>query len=214
MTKRVALESLAVAALLLAISPAPLRAQQQQSQKSQEAQQSQEQAKPKSDAQQPPSAPAPPPARPADVASPDAILAACYDVISGPAGQKRDWDRFKSLFVPGARLIPTQAKKDGPGFTIFVATPDQYAAFADAYFQKNAFAEKEIARKSERYGAIMHIFSTYESRHDPKDEKPFERGINSFQLFYDGSRWWIVTIYWMGETPDAPIPAEFLPAAH
>jgi len=154
----------------------------------------------------------PPPAKPADVSSPDAILAATYDVISGPAGQKRDWDRFRSLFLPGARLVPSGPKKDG-GFFARVVTPDEYAKFADTYFEKNGFAENEIARKSERYGNIMQIFSTYASRHDAKDPEPFERGINSFQLFYDGARWWIVTIYWQGETKEAPIPKEFLPAA-
>jgi hypothetical protein len=159
-------------------------------------------------------APAPlPAAKPADVASPDAILAATYDVISGPAAQKRDWDRFRSLFVPGARLIPTVAKKTGGGYETRVITPDEYAKYADAYFQKNGFAEREIARKAERYGNIMQIFSTYESRHDASDAQPFARGINSFQLFYDGTRWWVVTIFWQEETPDTPLPKEFLPAA-
>ena len=153
-----------------------------------------------------------PAAKPADVASPDAILAATYDVISGPAGQQRDWDRFRSLFVPGARLIPVVARKTGSGYDTRIITPDEYAKFADAYFQKNGFAEREIARKAERYGNIMQIFSTYESRHDAKDAQPFARGINSFQLFYDGARWWVVTIYWLEETPDNPLPKEFLPA--
>jgi len=177
--------------------------------------QEKEQAKPKTEApapQGPATPPAPPAAKPADVASPDAILAATYDVISGPAGQKRDWDRFRSLFIPGARLIPSGAKKDG-GFFVQVVTPDEYAKFADAYFEKNSFSETEIARKSERFGDIMHIFSTYASRHDAKDPEPFERGINSFQLFFDGKRWWVVTIYWAGETADNPIPKEFLPIA-
>jgi hypothetical protein len=155
----------------------------------------------------------PPAAKLADVASPDAILAATYDVISGPAGQPRDWDRFRSLFVPGARLIPAVAKKAGGGYETRVITPDEYAQKADAYFQKNGFAEREIARKGERYGNIMQIFSTYESRHDGKDAQPFARGINSFQLFYDGARWWVVTIYWLEETPENPLPKEFLPAA-
>ena len=145
-----------------------------------------------------------PAAKPADVASPDAILAATYDVISGPAGQQRDWDRF--------RLIPVVARKTGSGYDTRIITPDEYAKFADAYFQKNGFAEREIARKAERYGNIMQIFSTYESRHDAKDAQPFARGINSFQLFYDGARWWVVTIYWLEETPDNPLPKEFLPA--
>ena len=154
-----------------------------------------------------------PAAKPADVASPDAIMAATYDVISGPAGQLRDWDRFRSLFVPGARLIPVVPKKTGGGSDTRIITPDEYAQHADAYFQKNGFAEREISRKAERYGNIMQIFSTYESRHDAKDAEPFARGINSFQLFYDGSRWWVVTIYWLEETPENPLPKEFLPPA-
>src|SRR5580700_6376168 len=89
---------------------------------------------------------------------------------------------------------------------------DEYIKRADAYFEKNGFAEREIAQKAERYGNIMQIFSTYESRHDPKDAQPFARGINSFQLFYDGTRWWVVTIYWLEETPENPLPKEFLPA--
>jgi hypothetical protein len=154
-----------------------------------------------------------PAAKPADVASPDAILAATYDVISGPAGQPRDWDRFRSLFVPGARLIPVVPRKTGTGSDTRIITPDEYVKRADAYFQKNGFAEREIARKAERYANIMQIFSTYESRHDAKDAQPFARGINSFQLFYDGTRWWVVTIYWLEETPENPLPKEFLPAA-
>jgi len=154
----------------------------------------------------------PPAAKPADVASPDAILAATYDVISGPAGQQRDWDRFRSLFVPGARLIPVVARKTGDGFDTRIITPDEYSQKADAYFLKNGFAERQIAQKAERYGNIMQVFSTYESRHDPKDAQPFARGINSFQLFYDGTRWWVVTIYWLEETPENPLPQEFLPA--
>ena len=37
----------------------------------------------------------------------DAVIAALYDVISGPAGKKRDWNRMRSLFIPEGRLIAT-----------------------------------------------------------------------------------------------------------
>jgi hypothetical protein len=154
----------------------------------------------------------PPAANPADVSSVDAIMAATYDVISGPPTKARDWDRFRSLFISGARLIPADRAKDG-SYYVKSFSPDDYARMADPYFSKNGFAEREVARKSERYGNIMQIFSTYESRHDPRDAQPFARGINSFQLFYDGKRWWVVTIYWQEETPDNPLPKEFLPAA-
>lgn len=159
-----------------------------------------------------PAAPTTPAARPADVASPDAILAAAYEVISGPKGQKRDWDRFRSLCLPGARLIPTGAKKEGTGSFARVLSPEEYVDRAIPIFEKDGFYETEAARRMERFGNIVQIFSTYESRHEPKDA-PFARGINSFQLFFDGTRWWVVSVFWQAETPENPIPKEFLPSA-
>jgi hypothetical protein len=148
-----------------------------------------------------------------DVASPDAIIAAAYDVISGPAGQKRDWDRMRSLFYPGARLIRTASKKEG-GMSATSFSAQDYIDRASIYFEKNGFSEKEITRHAEKWANILQAFSTYESRHDAKDAAPFARGINSFQLFFDGTRWWILTIYWQEETPGNPLPAEFLPHSH
>jgi hypothetical protein len=149
----------------------------------------------------------------ADVGSPDAIIASAYDVISGPAGQKRDWDRMRSLFYTGARLIRTAPKKEG-GMDATSFNVQDYIDRASVYFEKNGFAEREIARRTEKWGNILQAFSTYESRHDAKDAAPFGRGINSFQLFFDGTRWWIVTIYWQEETSENPLPAEFLPHSH
>ena len=76
-------------------------------------------------------------------------------------------------------------------------------------FAKEGFFESELARRVEMYGSIAHVFSTYESRHAAGD-KPFARGINSFQLLNDGKRWWVVTIYWQAETPENPLPKEYL----
>ena len=154
--------------------------------------------------------PATPAARPADVASMDAIIAAVYDVISGPAGAPRDWDRFRSLFSPGARLIPIARRPDGTTEPRVRSVDDYIAASAKA-FERTGFFEREVARTSERYGGLAHAFSTYESRHAKDEEKPFARGINSFQLFFDGTRWWVVTIYWQAETPDLPLPEKHLP---
>jgi len=139
------------------------------------------------------------------------VIAQLGDVrISGPAAQPRNWDRWRSLFVPGARLIPTAVPQNGPPVTR-VLSPEDYVTQAGPRLEKDGFYEREIARKVERYGHIAHVFSTYESRRQKDDEKPFARGINSFQLFWDGARWWIVTIYWDAERPDQPLPAEYLP---
>jgi len=148
-------------------------------------------------------------ANPADVASVDSIIAAVYDVISGPAGKKRDWDRMKSLFIPGARLIPTSAKQTG-GYASRVLTVDEYIQRASAFFEKEGFYEREASRKTEEFGQIVHVFSTYESRHAPDDAKPFQRGLNSIQLMNDGTRWWVVTIFWQGEDDKHLLPEKYL----
>jgi hypothetical protein len=151
----------------------------------------------------------PPQAKPTDVSSLDNIIAALYDVISGPAGQKRDWDRFNSLFITGARLIPTGKAQDGT-VRHRVQTPAEYQATSGPALEQNGFFEKEIHRVAETYGNITHLFSTYESRRTAADPQPFARGINSIQALYDGKRWWVVSIFWDSERADNPIPSKYL----
>jgi hypothetical protein len=151
-------------------------------------------------------------ANPADVESIDAIVAAAYDVISGPAGKKRDWERERSLFISGARLIPTavDAGRTDVDLVPQILDVDAYIARVEAYFGTTGFYEKEVARRVEQFGQIAHVWSTYESRRDPTDPEPFMRGINSIQLFNDGKRWWIVSIYWQHENSQQTIPEKYL----
>jgi hypothetical protein len=150
-----------------------------------------------------------PAANPADVGSLDAIIAALYDVISGPAGQQRNWDRMRSLFIPGARLIPSSPSPDGK-VVPRVLDVDGYIGRAGPTLEKNGFFEREISRKTDAFGTITHAFSTYESRRTKEDAKPFARGINSIQLVNDGTRWWIVTVFWDSERPNNPLPEKYL----
>ncbi len=151
--------------------------------------------------------------KPDDVASIDAILAALYASISGPAGT-RDWDRMRSLFHTGARLMPV-ARATGEGdkgqTELRVYAVEEFINRIKPIVMKEGFFEREIARRVEQFGAAAHVFSTYESRHAQDEPQPFARGINSIQLFFDGKRWWVVTIYWDSERPGQPIPAEYLP---
>ena len=148
-----------------------------------------------------------PAANPKDVDTIDAIMAALYNVISGPAGE-RDWNRFRSLFLPEARMGAVRKKPDG-AFSASSFTPDGYVERAGSYFKEHAFFESELSRKTEQFGQEAHVFSTYESR-NAKDEKPFARGINSLQLFNDGKRWYVVSIFWDEERADNPLPQKYL----
>jgi hypothetical protein len=147
-------------------------------------------------------APAPPVQDPEEL-NMQATVLALYNVISGPAG-RRDWDRMKDLFLPGARMVTL--RKTGPD----VMTPDDYIAHAKPYFDQNGFFEHPIANRFERYGDIAHVFSTYESRHNANDPAPFARGINSFQLVRVGEQWKILTVLWQQEDPEHQIPARYL----
>src|SRR5580692_261259 len=147
-----------------------------------------------------------PVAHAADFDSIESVTHAVYDVISGPAGA-RDWARFRSLFADGGRLIAirTTAGVSTPA----VMTPDEYAQHAGANFEKNAFYEAEVAHRVETFGNIAHVFSTYESRRAP-GEKPFARGINSFQLVKTSAGWKIMTIFWDSERDGNPLPEKYL----
>ena len=149
---------------------------------------------------------------PADVASPEAIVEALYDVISGDRGVARDWDRFRTLFHPAAKLMPTATMPEGQG-VIRPLTPQDYIDRAGPGLVREGFHEREIARRVDRFGRIAHVFSTYEGRRAATDADPFLRGINSIQLFDDGTRWWIVSVYWQAEDATTPLPPEYLPAA-
>ncbi|MFL5582794.1 MAG: hypothetical protein ACJ8AO_20710, partial [Gemmatimonadaceae bacterium] len=92
-----------------------------------------------------------------------------------------------------------------------VLAPEEYVAGAGSRLEQNGFFEREIARRTERFGNVVHAFSTYESRHTASDAQPFARGINSIQLWNDGTRWYVVTIFWEAERPDSPIPPQYLP---
>jgi hypothetical protein len=153
-----------------------------------------------------PQAASTPSARPDDVKSIDSILVALYGVISGPAGE-RDWNRFRSLFLPQARLTSATKRPDGT-WRIYPMGVEDYVKGAGDYFAQHAFFESPIVSRAQTFGNVSQVFSSYESRH-ALGEVPFARGINSFQLLYDGHRWWVVSILWDEERSDNPIPREF-----
>ncbi|HVF55143.1 MAG TPA: hypothetical protein VM934_03275 [Pyrinomonadaceae bacterium] len=144
-----------------------------------------------------------------DLTTLDGIISALYDSISGHADQKRDLRRFRSLFVPGARLIPTRINSEGRA-SPEVLDVDEFFKIASENFKVAGFFEKEVARRTETFGHVTHAFSTYEARRSDADAEPFIRGINSIQLFHDGTRFHVVTVFWDFERPDNPIPQEYL----
>lgn len=132
--------------------------------------------------------------RPSDVATLDAILHAFYETVSGAVGQPRDWDRFRSLLLPGARLMPIVSLAGDKAGVRFLSTED-FIQRVEPIFAVEDFWERETSRQTETVGRFAHVLSFYESLRSP-DGPPFERSVNSIQLFNDGLRWWIVNVMW------------------
>lgn len=145
-----------------------------------------------------------PPAVSTDVGSIDSIVSALYQTISGPVGAERQWSRFYSLLDPAVRFIPTGCDSAG-GCHRRIFTAEQYQERADSVLRALGFRETALVNKVERFGNIAHVFSSYASyRRD--ETKPFSRGINSIQLFWDGHRWWVLSVFWDSERMGNALP--------
>jgi hypothetical protein len=136
----------------------------------------------------------------------NAIIQTLYDVISGPIGKDRDWDTFRSLFANDARMYVAYPNKDS-GTVMHSFTPEDYINRNKTRLADIGFNEFEIHRTTESYGAITHVFSTYESQFtNENNEADTVKGINSIQLFNDGNRYYILSICWDANAKNIPVP--------
>jgi hypothetical protein len=151
-------------------------------------------------AQTAPSAACPP------TANLDQLITAIDEAVSGPADKDRTC--LRDVMLPDARLIPVSKQPDG-AFAPHILTVD---GWIDAVRKRGSgiFYERQIKVKSEVFGPIAHLWSTYEVRPTP-DGKAEIRGINSIQAVFDGQRWRVIEITWHAETPADPVPAQYLP---
>lgn len=129
-----------------------------------------------------------------DGATLDAILHALYETVSGPVGHPRDWDRFRSLFLPDGRLMPVVSIPGAKARVRLLSTED-FIQRVEPIFAVEDFWERETSRQTKTLGHFAHVLSFYESLRSP-DGPPFERSVNSIQLLNDGVRWWIVNLMW------------------
>ncbi len=145
---------------------------------------------------------------PEHVRSVEKIVGAFYETVSGPKGQTRDWDRYRDLFFPDARLSVARSAH-GTG-VVSSFTIDEYVKSESGYIEKSGYFERAASMQVQRFGQIAHVLSVYESRRSAEDERPYSRGVNSIQLVESGGRWWISSVLWQRETEDLAIPQDFL----
>lgn len=151
-------------------------------------------------------------AAPADVATPEALVKALYETVQRAPGERFQWDRMRTLFLPGARMIPNTEQSGGQ---FVVLTVDEFITLIDGATviggaNDQGFAEEEVHAVVEQYGDIAHSFSTYQ-KHLHGDSTILGRGINSIQMVRRDGRWWVTHIIWDEDTGAGAIPAKYLP---
>ena len=151
-----------------------------------------------------------PTADPADVRSIEDIVRVSYEVISGPPGTPRQWRRDSTLYAPGAMFHALHQDAQGQ-VKVTSMTPEEYRRRTDQGFVKNGLIEYEIGTHAERFGNVAQVRSVYAMRRTT-DGPVTARGVNYFQLYWDGTRWWITGMVWDDERKDNPIPKEWIGA--
>lgn len=148
-----------------------------------------------------------PVANTADVRTIGDIVRASYETITGPAGKPRQWRRDSTLYAPTATF--TAADERNGKAQIATMTPEQYRRGNDSAFVARGIYESEIGRHIERFGNVAAVRSISVVRRTPNG--PIElRSVNYYNLYWDGTRWWIAGIVWDIERPSAPIPASWI----
>jgi hypothetical protein len=149
-------------------------------------------------------------ARAEDVSSVEAIVKASYETISGGVGVPRQWGRDESLFDPNVRFVAVERDPKSGAIVAMITTHQEFVDGTDESLVKDGFTERELGHKIERFGNVATVLSSYEGK-NASTGKVITRGVNIFQLYFDGKRWWVLSMVWDQETPSNPIPAELLP---
>ena len=136
------------------------------------------------------------------------LMKAFYEVVSGEAGEKRQWERDLSLHNPKA-IYSYLTNIDGEFKQVTLSLADFHKE-TDNMVLETAFYETEINREVKVFGNIANVWSTYETRLE-KNGKVARRGINSVQLFYSNNKWEIISLVFDRETENNRITQTFNP---
>ena len=123
----------------------------------------------------------------------DALMRAFYEVISFEDGGAPDWARMASLFSAHARI--TRLTPEGVDHMDL----QSFRNMAEELIEVGAytsFYEREVARRADRYGDVLHLASAYETKISPKAVDHLERGVNSLQLIREDGGWKILSLCW------------------
>ena len=144
-----------------------------------------------------------------DLSTIDGVISSLYSAISFEKGGEPNYELFKSLFHKSATIF--QPIEDTDGVLKPVNVDDFVNSFSRTIEQEGILetgaTEVEIERKTISFRRIANVFSSYEFTLNGA-KTPLARGINTFQLVNDASRWWIVSLTWDRAKPGESLTME------
>ena len=125
------------------------------------------------------------------VKSIDGIVNEVLNIITGKKDESRNWESFRILFTPNAQL--SVLNHDSLGHAKMNSySLEEFVRIGMKFYEGDGFLEYEITKTVDEYNGIAHVFQSYRA----EELDIIEEGINSYQLIFDGERWWISSILW------------------
>lgn len=139
--------------------------------------------------------------------TPGEAVEALYEVISGPVGELRDWERFRAMFLDSAQMTVLAPLPEG-GERVVTLTIDEYVSRNAERLSEMGFTEAETRRQSHVYGGLATILSAYEATRADTGET-FATGVNTLVLAREEGVWKVASLAWRSETEDWPVERAF-----
>jgi hypothetical protein len=143
--------------------------------------------------------------------TPESTIHGFFNCMSGPAGQERDSTLFAQFFYPenfywhitntspaldSVSVVTTFSKRPPVKDTVVVS---QYVRW-----KNDGFHGRAVSIKINRYRNIAQAWVIAEVK--PKENESTVRRVqDSFQLYFDGRRWWIMSIAWQPAVAGYPV---------
>lgn len=142
-----------------------------------------------------------------DYSSPEALTELMLDLISVDIGEEPDWELFRTLFAPGARMMARIEQNSGET-AIMDLDLEAFITRVGPNYAKDGFEEYSQGTSINEFNGIATVFQSFYCRNLKGTYE--ETGINSYSLVYKDDRWWILQVLFVNATEQSRLPSKYL----
>jgi len=145
------------------------------------------------------------------VKSIEGITAKMLELISGPKGQERNWEEFRTLFLPTVQFIALNPQARA-GDQVRAFNLEEFIRTFGPLYAKEGFQEEALDIRVNEFNGMANAFQSFTARNATGTYNA--RGINNFILVHLEDRWWIASSTWTNEDATHPLPEKLNDAAN